>query len=93
MYGIFFWFIVFGILSVIVAASKGFKPAKWLYTFGPIGLIVVAFLSSAKKKDISEEERSRRVAKADKVGGVLLGSCIVLSILFLILVFSAATRI
>jgi hypothetical protein len=61
--------ILFGIPSVLVAGSKGFKPLRWIIAFGLIGLIVVISLPSAKAKDISSEESIKRAEKANKIGG------------------------
>jgi hypothetical protein len=74
--------IIFGIPSAIIARSKGFKPLRWLIAMGLIGLIVVACLSSAKAKDISEEERAARAAKANKTGATLAWISVGLSVIF-----------
>lgn len=65
--------ILFGIPSVIIAGTKGFKPFRWLLAFGLIGLIVVISLASAKAQDILPEEALRRAEKADSIGGWMTG--------------------
>ena len=71
--------VLFGIPSAIIAGAKGFKPLRWLFAFGLIGLIVVASMGSAKAKDISPEEREQRAAKANKTGAIMCGLCLGLS--------------
>ena len=73
--------IIFGIPSAIIAGSKGFKSLRWLLAFGLIGLIVVACLSSARAKDISDEEREQRASRANSIGATMCGLCIGLSVL------------
>ena len=70
-----------GILSVIIAANKGFKALRWFLSFGVIGLIVVINLSSAKTPGITSEESAARAAKADKVGAWMCGICLLLSVI------------
>jgi len=73
--------IIFGIPAAIIANSKGFGPIRWLFACGLIGLIVVLCLSSSKASDISDEERQLRAAKGNKIGGIMCGICVGLSIL------------
>ncbi len=64
--------ILFGIPAAIIARVKGFKPWRWLFAFGVIGLIVVTGLSSAKAQGISAEESAARASEANGFGAVLV---------------------
>jgi hypothetical protein len=76
--------ILFGIPSVIIAGSKGFKPFRWLIAFGLIGLIVVAFMPSAKAAGISPEEAQQRSERANRIGALMTGLNVGLTILLII---------
>ncbi len=65
--------IIFGIIAAIVAASKGFASLRWAFAFGLVGLVVVSCLPSAKSQELDDGERTRRIAKADKVGANMVG--------------------
>ena len=84
--------IIFGIPSAIIAKAKGFKPLRWLIAMGLIGLIVVSCLSSAKAKDISEDEQRLRAANGDKTGAALawtsVGLSVLLTLIGLAIIFS-----
>jgi hypothetical protein len=71
--GVIIGLIIFGIPSAIIAGVKGFKPLRWLFAFGPIGLIVVACMSSAKATGITPEESKRRADAANTVGAWMTG--------------------
>lgn len=86
--GIIIGLIIFGIPSAIVAASKGFRPLRWLIALGLIGLVVVSFMPSAKKDGISSEEAEKRAGKADTVGAWMAGITIALNILGLAVLVS-----
>jgi O-antigen ligase len=73
--------IIFGIPSALIAKAKGFLALRWLVAFGLIGLIVVSCLAGANARGISEEERLQRAAKANKIGAVMAGLCVGLSVL------------
>lgn len=73
---------IFGIPATVIAISKGFKyPLRWLLSFGIIGLIIVAILPSAHTTGISDDEAAVRIAKGDKIGGILCGLCVGLCVL------------
>lgn len=81
--------IIFGIPSVIIAGSKGFKPFRWLLAFGLIGLIVVSTMASANAKDISPEESAHRAEKANNVGGWMTGINLGLGVLVFLITLAA----
>ncbi len=82
--------ILFGIPSAIIASAKGFKPIRWLFACGIIGLITVASLSSAKAENLPSEDRALHEAKGDKVGAVMCGICVSFSVLITLVAISAA---
>ena len=72
---------VFGIPSAIVAMVKGFRPFRWMFAFGVIGLFVVTVLPSARSIGLSEEEQRRRLDQANRIGDGMCAVCMLLYIL------------
>ena len=68
------------IIMIIVAKTKGFNVWAWILAGGLVGLIVVAFLPSAKATNIDENEKQRRRETATNIG-------LILSILFILIGF------
>lgn len=66
------------IISPIIAMRKGFKPLRWILSFGIIGLVTVLFMPSARVDGITLEDAQRRAARANKVGAVMFGVSIIL---------------
>lgn len=72
--------LLFGIVSMIIASSKGFSSIRWFLALGIIGLIVVSTLPSAKEESLTEEEVEARINRANKIGGTMTAINIGLSI-------------
>ena len=81
--------IIFGIPSVIIASTKGFKPLRWLIALGLFGLIAVIAMSSAKTEGITQEEAQLRANKANNVGATMAWINIVLSALIIVFVLTS----
>jgi hypothetical protein len=84
--------LIFGIPTAIIAGIKGFKPLRWLFSFGPLGLIVVLCLSSAKAKDITSRESELRAAKANTVGAWMFRINIGLGVIYILFLLSPLSR-
>jgi hypothetical protein len=81
--------VLFGIPSVIIAATKGFSPFRWLFAFGFIGLIVVASLPGAKESYINAEESESRINRANNIGGWMTGINLGLAVIVFLIVIIA----
>ena len=78
---------LFGLPSYIVASRKGFANARWLLTFGLIGLIIVCSLPTAHKRGMSYDEIQSRTEKANRIGAILCA--INVACLFVLFAFRA----
>ncbi len=78
-------FLVFGIIMMIIASSKGFDPLRWLLAAGLLGLIIIFFLPSAKETGIDDAEKQKRIRRANSIGGIISVFAIILIIIFLIM--------
>lgn len=81
--------ILFGIPAAIIAYFKGFKPFRWLFAFGLIGLVVLLFLKSAKADYLPPEDAAARADKANAIGAWMCG--IALTLTFFSLFYIMAT--
>ena len=64
-------FLVFGVIMIVVALSKGFNPVRWFFAAGLLGLIILFFLPSVYAKDIDETEKLKRAQLGNQVGTVI----------------------
>jgi hypothetical protein len=64
-------FLVFGVIMIVVALSKGFNPMCWFFAAGLLGLIILFFLPSVYAKDIDETEKLKRAQLGNQVGTVI----------------------
>lgn len=74
---------LFGLPSYFLASRKGFENARWILTFGLIGLIVLLCLPSAHQRGISYDEVRSRAHKANKIGAILCATNVVVLFVFL----------
>lgn len=81
-------FILFGLPAVLIASRKGFAAGRWIFTFGLVGLLVVACLASAKEPGISPEESAARANKANSVGAWLCGINLSWALISLLVILS-----
>ena len=88
MIGIIILILICGVPTAIIANNKRFEPERWIFTLGPIGLLVVIALSNPREKEISGEEMYHRIDKGNKLGKWLCITNIILAavpiILFLV---------
>jgi len=77
-------FMLVGIISAVVAHNKGLKTFRWLFSFGLIGLMTVAFLDNPNEEGITPEESASRAQSGNKVGAWMCGICIVVAIIIFI---------
>ncbi len=82
------------IISVLLCAlqawwaqSKGYNPAAWFLTAGPIGWIALGMQKNLRKLNVPEEEKLKIKKAGDLVGWVLTGISIALIIFLFILYF------
>lgn len=64
--------LVTGLITALVANSKGYRPWFWILSMGPIGLIIMMVKQSLNQAT-TPEERERWESQADWTGGVLSG--------------------
>ena len=71
-----FWYIVIGsgIVSAILAGTRGQNPILWLFTSAP-GLLLLPMIPDAGGKALGEQKRARRKV-GDKLG-LFLGGAVV----------------
>lgn len=65
-----------GLLAALIAWKKGYSPWYWLFSMGPVGLVVIAAtpsLDSAKTPELREIWET----KARWVGGVMSGLVVI----------------
>lgn len=60
------------LVSPFVAWSKGYAPYLWLFACGPVGLVVIACLPSARKAPTPEMMELMQ-ARANTTGAILTG--------------------
>lgn len=60
------------VVSPFVATAKGYAPYFWLFASGPIGLIVICYLPSAKNATTPEQMELMQ-ARANTTGAILTG--------------------
>ena len=80
--------LIFGVISAFIAASKGFKPFRWILALGFIGFITILFLPSALAEDITDEEAEQRAMKANSIGAWMAWINVALGVL-LVLILAA----
>ena len=75
------YLMVFGcmIMSPFIARSKGYAPYYWFLALHPVGLIVIANLAPLSKASTSDE-RERMEARANRIGSMLTGIALFLSV-------------
>ena len=75
------YLMVFGcmIVSPFIARSKGYAPYHWFFALHPVGLIVIANLAPLSMAS-NPEGRERMEARANRIGSILTGIALFLSI-------------
>lgn len=82
---------VFGCLTGELAAAKGYNFLPWFLAPGLIGILVLSFLPSTTKGNLSPGAAVRERARGNRIGGVLAAITIVSS-LFTIAVLRVEPR-
>lgn len=72
----------------IIAWKKGFKPWLWILAGGIPGLIILAFMQSAKVDGINEVTQARRRKAGNLVGAVFSSIAVILAITVTILLIT-----
>lgn len=78
------WNVVFLALTAFYAYCKGFNPWVWLFTAGPLGLIVLFFVPSAAEKGIADQIRLERRRTGNIVGASVSGLLFIVVSLFIV---------
>ncbi len=65
-------FLIFGTINAIIASKKGFNPIIWFFAAGLLGLIVLAFMPSAKAILSENEELSEQRRVAGNRAGIII---------------------
>jgi hypothetical protein len=71
-------FLLLAVPLSLLAARKGYKWYLWMFAFGLVGLIVLAFLPFANKAEQSPEEQQRLRSNGNAIGRGLTASSLVL---------------
>jgi len=66
------------LISPLIAWRKGYSPYLWLFSCGPIGLIVIACLPSISSAQ-SPEQMELMQARANTTGAILTGVALLMS--------------
>jgi len=70
--------IIFGIIGVIIAGTKGrnqFAWFAWCFLFPLIGLVVLLCMSNLKKRELKETKTCPKCAERVKLGAMVCKHC------------------
>jgi len=82
-------FLVFGIINALIAYKKGFNPVIWFFAAGLLGLIVLAFLPSAKAVLAENQELYEQRRKTGNKAGIIILCIAAVIILVAILILQS----
>lgn len=71
------------LISPLVAWRKGYSPYLWLFSCGPVGLVVIACLPSTSTAQTPEEMELMQV-RANTTGAILTGVALFISAMLIV---------